>query len=64
MVTANASMKEELSSLKGDLSSLNIISDNVEAHDDHVTTEHQSQQQNFTLQLNNFPVYTCGGTGS
>ena len=65
-------------SLKGDLSSLNDsinrISDNVEAHDNHVTTElverDQNLQQNFSLQLKNSygyitspPIHTCGGTG-
>ena len=59
-------------SLKGDLSSLNDstnrISDNVEAHDNHVTTElmelDQNLQQNFTLLLKNSYGYshTCGGT--
>ena len=64
--------------LKGDLSSLNDsmnrISDNVEEHDSHVTTElmelDQNLQQNFTLQLKNSygyittpPMHTCGGTG-
>ena len=52
--------------------SMNRISDNVESHDNHVTTElmelDQNLQQNFSLQLNNsfgyiYPVYTCGGTG-
>ena len=69
-------MRNDISSLKGDLISLNDsmnrISDNVEAHDNHVSTElmelDQNLQQNFTLQLENsvgyiYPVYTCGGTG-
>ena len=69
-------LRDDTSSLKGNLSSLNDsmnrISDNVEAHDNHVTTKlmelDQNLQQNFTLQLENslgyiYPVYTCGGRG-
>ena len=70
-------LRDDTSSLKGDLSSLNDsmnrISDNVEAHDNHVTTElmelDQNLQQNFTLQLKNSygyvttHVHSCGGTG-
>ena len=55
-------------------SSVNRISDNVEAHDSHVTTElmelDQNLQQNFSLQLKKSygyiiapPIHTCGGTG-
>ena len=50
--------------------SVNRISDNVEAHDNHVTTElmelDQNLQQNFSLQLENsygHHRHTCGGTG-
>ena len=54
--------------------STNRISDNVEAHDNHVTTELMALdlnlQQNFTLLLKNSygyittpPIHTCGGTG-
>ena len=56
--------KDETSSLKGDLSSLNNsmnrISDNVEAHDNHVTTELMELDQNLQ---NLFGIHTCGGTG-
>ena len=78
-------IKNDLNSVKNELSSLiqtvislndsmNRISDNVEAHDNHVTTElmelDQNLQQKFTLQLKNSygyittpPIHTCGGTG-
>ena len=68
-------LRDDTSSLMGDLSSLNDfmnrISDNVEAHDNHVTTElmelDKNLQQNFTLQLQNsygyLKPYTCGGIG-
>ena len=60
-------LSDDTSSLKEDVSSLNDsmnrISDKVGAHDNHMTTEHQSLQQKCTLQLNNLPVYKCGDTG-
>ena len=68
-------LRDYTDSLKGDLSSLNDsinrISDNVEAHDNHVTTElmklDQNLQQNFTLQLKNsygyITPYQCEDTG-
>ena len=66
-------MTSELAELQSNISSLNAsmnrISDNVEAHDNHVTTElmdlDQNLQENLTLLLNNTYGYshTCGGTG-
>ena len=50
---------------------INTISDNVEAHDDHMTNTllelDKNLERNFTLQLKNSygynTSYTCGGTG-
>ena len=65
------SMRADISCIKEDLSSLNDlmnrISDNVEEHEDHMTTElmnlDRNLQQNFTLKMNYRTVHTCGGTG-
>ena len=68
-------LNKTVSDIERDLStlndSMNRVSENVEAHDNHVTTElmelDQNLQQNFTLQLKNSYGYItphqCGGTG-
>ena len=61
-------IKDDLSCVKNDLTTLNKT---VSNHEDHMTTElmnlHQNLEQNFTLQLKNsygyITPYQCGGTG-
>ena len=67
-------MRDDLSCVKTDLSSLNDsmnrVCDKVEEHEDHMTAEmmqlNKHIKQNFTHQIshiNTLGVHTCGGTG-
>ena len=64
----NASIMEDLSCIKEDLNeTMNRITDHMEEHDNHVTTEptmtNECLEPNVTQPPNNDSLHTCGGTG-
>ena len=73
--SATASMKEDLSCIKNNLSSLdesmNRLSSHAEEHEDHMTAELRNLdklQRKLVVELTShleliFPIHTCGGTG-